>query len=95
MVNSLAHVLGKRRFDTSDESRNNWFIGLTTLGEGWHNNHHHYMASCRQGFFWWEVDVTYYVLRGLSAVGLVWDLREPPARLLAPADTDPEARLAA
>ena len=53
------------------------------------------MASCRQGFFWWEVDVTYYVLRGLSAVGLVWDLREPPARLLAPADTDPEARLAA
>ncbi|MCB9724601.1 MAG: acyl-CoA desaturase [Spirochaetaceae bacterium] len=94
-INSLAHRFGTQRYETGDDSRNNLWLALLTLGEGWHNNHHHYMASCRQGFFWWEVDVTYYVLRGLSAVGLVWDLREPPARLLAPADTDPEARLAA
>ena len=83
LVNSLAHVVGKRRFDTTDQSRNNWFIALLTLGEGWHNNHHHYQSSTRQGFYWWEVDVTFYVLKMLSWVGLVWDLREPPARVLA------------
>jgi stearoyl-CoA desaturase (delta-9 desaturase) len=82
LVNSLAHVIGKRRFDTKDDSRNNWFIALVTLGEGWHNNHHHYQSSTRQGFYWWEVDVTYYVLKAMSWVGLVWDLREPPARVL-------------
>ena len=81
-VNSFAHVWGTRRFDTSDTSRNNWWVALLTLGEGWHNNHHHFCGSARQGFRWWEVDVTYYVLRGLQAVGLVWDIREPPAHLL-------------
>jgi stearoyl-CoA desaturase (delta-9 desaturase) len=78
-INSLAHRIGSRRYETGDDSRNNWWLALITLGEGWHNNHHHYMASVRQGFFWWELDVTYYVLRALAAVGLVWDLREPPA----------------
>jgi stearoyl-CoA desaturase (delta-9 desaturase) len=78
-INSLSHVFGKRRFETDDTSKNNWALALLTLGEGWHNNHHHYMASCRQGFRWWEVDVTYYALRGLAALGLVWDVREPPA----------------
>jgi len=56
-------------------------LALLTCGEGWHNNHHHYMASARQGFRWWEIDVTYYVLRGLKAAGLIWDVREPPAAL--------------
>ena len=78
-VNSLAHLWGSRRYPTTDDSRNNVWIALLTFGEGWHNNHHHYMASARQGFFWWEIDVTYYLLRGLQAVGLVWDIREPPA----------------
>jgi stearoyl-CoA desaturase (delta-9 desaturase) len=82
MVNSLAHVWGRRRFATKDESRNNWFIALCTLGEGWHNNHHHYQGSCRNGFYWWEIDVTYYVLVALSRIGLVWDIRQPPAKML-------------
>jgi len=81
-VNSLAHVYGSQRYDTGDDSRNNLWIALLTLGEGWHNNHHHYMASVRQGFFWWEIDVTYYVLRGLEKLGLVWDLRLPPKALV-------------
>lgn len=80
-INSLAHVWGKRRYATTDDSRNNWVLALITMGEGWHNNHHHHMSSCRQGFFWWEVDLTYYVLRALGAVGLVWDIREPSARV--------------
>ena len=80
-INSLAHVWGKRRYATTDDSRNNWLLALLTMGEGWHNNHHHHMSSCRQGFFWWEVDLTYYVLKALAAVGLVWDIREPSARV--------------
>ena len=83
-INSLAHLFGSRRYATSDDSRNNLWLALLTLGEGWHNNHHHYMRSARQGFFWWEIDVSYYVLRGLAAVGLVWDLREPPAHVVRP-----------
>ena len=78
-VNSLCHLFGRRRYNTRDDSRNNWFVALITLGEGWHNNHHHYQSSVRQGFFWWEIDITYYVLKALSAVGIVWELREPPA----------------
>jgi stearoyl-CoA desaturase (delta-9 desaturase) len=81
-VNSLAHVMGRRRFATSDTSRNSALIAAITLGEGWHNNHHHYQASARQGFYWWEFDVSYYVLRSLSFVGLVKDLKLPPARVL-------------
>jgi stearoyl-CoA desaturase (Delta-9 desaturase) len=78
-INSLSHVFGKVRFATGDRSKNNWMLALLTFGEGWHNNHHHYMASCRQGFRRWEVDITYYALRGLAALGVVRDLREPPA----------------
>ena len=81
-INSLCHTWGTRRYDTPDTSRNNPWLALLTLGEGWHNNHHHFCASARQGFRWWEVDISYYALRGLAALGLVWDLREPPARLL-------------
>ncbi len=81
-INSLAHRWGTQRFETGDDSRNNFVLALLTFGEGWHNNHHHYMASARQGFRWWEIDVTYYLLRGLQAVGVVWDIREPPAEVL-------------
>lgn len=79
-INSLAHVFGWRRFPTPDRSRNNPLLALLTLGEGWHNNHHYFPGSVRQGFAWWEIDPTYYALRALSALGLVWDLRTvPPA----------------
>ena len=78
-VNSLAHLWGKRRFNTSDDSRNNFFIALFTLGEGWHNNHHHFPGAARQGFYWWEIDFTYYLLKLMSWLGLVWDLKKVPA----------------
>ena len=81
-INSLAHVWGSRRYETTDTSRNNPVLALITLGEGWHNNHHHYMNSANQGFFWWEVDVSYYTLRALALLGVVRDLRRPPAHVL-------------
>ena len=81
-INSLAHTFGTRRFPTRDESRNNLWLALVTFGEGWHNNHHYYPSSARQGFYWWEIDITYYILRALAAVGLVWDLRTVPQRVL-------------
>ncbi len=81
-INSLSHVWGSRRYETTDDSRNNWLLALLTMGEGWHNNHHHYMSCARQGFFWWEIDVTYYVLRCLAALGIIWDIREPPGHVL-------------
>jgi stearoyl-CoA desaturase (delta-9 desaturase) len=77
-INSLTHVFGSRRYETTDDSRNNLLLALLTMGEGWHNNHHYYQRSVRQGFFWWEIDLTYYVLRAMAAVGLVWDLHAPP-----------------
>lgn len=78
-VNSLAHLVGRRPYATKDTSRNNRFLALLTLGEGWHNNHHRYQASARQGFRWFQVDVTYYFLVALSWVGIVRDLRPVPA----------------
>jgi stearoyl-CoA desaturase (delta-9 desaturase) len=83
LINSLAHVWGRRRYDTSDESRNNWLLALFTFGEGWHNNHHRFPGSARQGFFRWEVDLTYYGLRILERLGVIHDLRPVPNRLLA------------
>lgn len=77
-INSLAHVFGRRRFQTDDDSRNSWILSLITLGEGWHNNHHRYAHSVRQGFYWWEIDVSYYVLKCLSFTGLIWDLKRVP-----------------
>ncbi|MBW2447944.1 MAG: acyl-CoA desaturase [Deltaproteobacteria bacterium] len=82
-INSLSHRWGSARYDTGDDSRNNGFLALLTLGEGWHNNHHRYQASARNGFYWWEVDITYYVLLGLEKFGLVWALRKPPEAVLA------------
>ena len=81
-INSLAHRVGSRRYETRDDSRNNLWLSLLTLGEGWHNNHHRYPASVRQGFRWWEIDVSYYLLRAMAAVGLVWRLQPVPARVL-------------
>jgi stearoyl-CoA desaturase (delta-9 desaturase) len=77
-VNSLAHTLGGRRYATRDQSRNNLWLALLTFGEGWHNNHHHFPGSARLGFYWWEIDLTYYFLRLLAALGLIWDLRSVP-----------------
>ena len=70
-INSLCHLFGSRRYDTRDDSRNNWFLALITLGEGWHNNHHHYQSSANQGFFWWEIDISYYILRAVQP-GSAW-----------------------
>jgi stearoyl-CoA desaturase (delta-9 desaturase) len=81
-INSLDHMWGTRRFDTPDTSRNNFILALITLGEGWHNNHHHYAVSARQGLYWWEIDITYYLLVFLSWLGIVYDLRPIPQRVL-------------
>ena len=77
-INSLSHLLGKQRYRTSDESRNCLILALITLGEGWHNNHHHFPAAVRQGFYWWEIDITYYVLCLFSRIGLIWNLTPVP-----------------
>ncbi len=81
-INSLAHLIGRRRYVTGDQSRNNVWLALLTFGEGWHNNHHHYQSAARQGFRWYEIDISYYLLKALAAAGLVWDLRTPPARVV-------------
>ena len=83
LVNSLVHVFGTQRFDTKDTSGNNWVLAVLTLGEGWHNNHHHYQSSARAGFYWYEFDLIYYILRALAWCGLIWDLRPVPAAVLA------------
>ncbi len=75
------HKFGNQRYDTNDESRNSVWLALLTLGEGWHNNHHYYETSSRQGFFWWEVDFTWYMLRGLQAIGLISDLKGVPRHI--------------
>jgi stearoyl-CoA desaturase (delta-9 desaturase) len=80
-INSLAHVWGKRRYVTTDTSRNNPLLALITAGEGWHNNHHHYMSSARLGFEWWQFDPGFYSLKLFEKLGLVWDVREPPERV--------------
>jgi len=81
-INSLAHVHGRQRYVTGDDSRNNWLLALFTMGEGWHNNHHAYQSSVWQGFRWWEIDLTGYILSALSWLGLVWNLRAPPREVL-------------
>ena len=81
-INSLAHLVGRRRYATRDDSRNNWALALITMGEGWHNNHHHYMRSANQGFRWYEIDATYYLLCILSWLGIVWDVHRAPAHVV-------------
>jgi stearoyl-CoA desaturase (delta-9 desaturase) len=85
-INSFAHILGRQRFRTEDESRNSIILALITLGEGWHNNHHHYQSSARQGFYWWEIDISYYMLKLLAAMGIVWDLRAVPEKVYSEAE---------
>ena len=82
-INSLSHVIGKQPYVTGDDSRNNWLLAIITLGEGWHNNHHHFPSATPQGFRWWQIDVTYYILKILSIFRVVWDLRLPPAHVVA------------
>jgi stearoyl-CoA desaturase (delta-9 desaturase) len=82
MINSLCHMFGSVRYRTADTSRNSMTLALITMGEGWHNNHHYYSTSARMGFFWWEIDISYYVLNLLSLAGLVWDMKKPSRRVL-------------
>jgi stearoyl-CoA desaturase (Delta-9 desaturase) len=84
LVNSATHLIGTRRYETKDDSRNSLIVALLTFGEGWHNNHHHYPNSTRQGFYWWEIDITYYGLQFMNMLGLVWDLKAVPKRILEP-----------
>ena len=81
-INSLAHVIGTQPYVTGDDSRNNWLLALIAFGEGWHNNHHHFQSATRQGFRWWQIDFSYYILKILSLFRIVWDLRSPPAAVV-------------
>ena len=81
-INSMAHLMGRRRYRTLDDSRNSFILAVITLGEGWHNNHHRYQSATRNGFFWWELDITYYLLKCLSWTGLIWGLKSVPASVL-------------
>ncbi len=84
-INSLAHVIGKKRFETGDQSKNSLILSLVTMGEGWHNNHHRYPYSERQGIYWWEVDMSHYILKFFSWFGLVWDIQLHPQEIFAEA----------
>jgi len=92
VINSLTHVYGTRRYTTTDTSKNNLLFAIITMGEGWHNNHHCYQSSTNQGFFWWEWDPTYYILKLFSGLGIVWDLRLPPLETLESKRIDHGAR---
>jgi len=81
-INSACHIFGRSRFETDDDSKNHLGLALLTMGEGWHNNHHYYQSTASQGFYWWEIDLSYYILRGLAALRIVRDLRLPPQRVL-------------
>ncbi|MCO4821617.1 MAG: acyl-CoA desaturase [Flavobacteriaceae bacterium] len=81
-INSLAHVFGTKSYNTNDESRNNFLLALLTLGEGWHNNHHCAPGSVKQGFKWWQIDISFYGIKALEKLGLVWDLKYPNQKLL-------------
>ncbi len=81
-INSFTHLFGRRRFPTTDTSRNSLTLALITLGEGWHNNHHYYQGSMRQGFYWWQVDLVGYFIRALEKIGVVWNVRKAPQRVL-------------
>lgn len=87
-INSLAHLFGSRRFDTADDSRNNFWLALVTMGEGWHNNHHRYPGIARQGLMWWEIDCTYYLLLLMQKLGIIWDLRTVPSVI--PSSSEPD-----
>ena len=81
-INSVAHRFGKRRYEVEDDSVNNWLLALLANGEGWHNNHHRYSVCTRQGFKWWQIDMSYLILRLLQWCGIVWEIREPPRSIV-------------
>jgi stearoyl-CoA desaturase (Delta-9 desaturase) len=81
-INSMAHLMGRRRFKTEDDSRNSFILAIITLGEGWHNNHHRFQSCTRNGFYWWEFDPTYYGLKLLSLTGFIWGLKPVPQSIL-------------
>ena len=81
-INSLMHLVGKRVYQTTDDSRNHFLLALLTLGEAWHNNHHRYPLSERQGFTWWQIDITHYILKFFEKLGLIWDIKTPPKIIL-------------
>jgi len=83
-INSFCHMFGRRRYETGEESKNSLWLAIVTMGEGWHNNHHHYPLSARQGFFWWEIDFSYYIIVLLSWMGIVWGVQGPPKKMLQP-----------
>jgi stearoyl-CoA desaturase (delta-9 desaturase) len=85
-INTVNHLWGTRRFHTRDDSTNNAFTAFFAVGEGWHNNHHRYQRAARNGFYWWEFDPTYYVIRAMAALGLAWNLQPVPARIYAEAE---------
>ncbi|MGB0334718.1 MAG: acyl-CoA desaturase [Opitutales bacterium] len=89
LVNSVTHIVGSKRFETDDESRNSWWVALLTFGEGWHNNHHRWPLSARQGMYWWEFDLSYLILRCMEKVGLVWDLQVYPEKIYEEAMSGP------
>lgn len=93
-INSLAHLVGRRRYATPDNSRNSFWLALLTMGEGWHNNHHHYSGSARQGIYWWEIDFTYYGLLVLEKMGLIWELKPVPPKVKVSDLVDPELPVA-
>src|SRR5205085_7829204 len=94
-INTVNHMFGTRRFETVDESRNNAFTAFFAVGEGWHNNHHRYQRAARNGFYWWEFDPTWYVIRAMAALGIAWDLQAVPKRIYEEARTVKEKRAAA
>ncbi|MCB1189757.1 MAG: acyl-CoA desaturase [Leptospiraceae bacterium] len=81
-INSVTHMFGTKRFDAGDDSRNHWFWAFVTMGEGWHNNHHYYRHSANMGFYWYEYDISYYILKLFSWFGLVWGLKKPPVYVI-------------
>jgi len=81
-INSFCHIFGRRRFPTTDDSKNSLILALLTFGEGWHNNHHYYSKSANQGFYWWQIDISYYILKVLSWFRIVWDIKTPPQKVL-------------
>lgn len=81
-INSICHIWGRRRFEGHDQSRNNFICGVLALGEGWHNNHHAFPSSARHGLAWWEIDLSYIVIRLMTMVGLAWQLRVPAPKAI-------------
>ena len=91
-INSIMHHFGTQRYESNDESKNSLILALITMGEGWHNNHHYFMGSTRQGFYWWEIDMSYYIIKVFSWLRLVWDVKAPPARVYDPNNMLPNAK---